>query len=103
MQDYEMRLFYICAFVLVMQIVLIVLAIIRKIKWRWPLATEVLSVTGILYYIQYYEKHPRQRSGYILLEGFGEAIVISFSLIAYIIVLLISLLLYAVFSDREMR
>ena len=91
MQDYEMILFYICAFVLVMQIVLIVLAIIRKIKWRWPLATEVLS------------KHPRQRSGYIPFEGFGEAIVIGFSLIAYIIVLLLSLLLYAAFSDREVR
>ena len=103
MQDYEIRLFYICAFVLVMQIVLIVLAIIRKVKWRWPLTTEALSVAAILSYFQYYDKHPRQRSGYIPFEGFGEVMVISFSLIAYIIVLLISLLLYAVFSDRELR
>ncbi|MBP5305399.1 MAG: hypothetical protein J6Z02_06075, partial [Lachnospiraceae bacterium] len=69
----EDGLFFTYVSILVLQITLIVIAALKKIRWRWPIIVELLSIVGgHILYIWYANRHPS--SGYIMFDGFAESI-----------------------------
>ena len=88
--------------VLAVQIVLIVCSCRRKIKWIWPLLFEAISIIGALATLRYFDSLP----GYGIMPGlsyFGEVVWSFLAAVGYGIVLLITLIIYAAFHDKEVR